>query len=226
LKVVGDWAFSLENWGELRSKALAALAAWHQRSPDSTALPIARLLEGGGVKTAPEVVVALADELAREAAIVREGAAVRLPQHRAEISSIDRALWQKLRPLLEANELRPSSVAELAAALGEDARKLEAALSRLERHGFTVRVSKGRFFLPGAIARLKDMAAEEARANGAITAAAFRDRTGIGRNVAIEVLEYFDRIKFSRRAGDRHVLVGATHGRDSHPGGAPGLQIQ
>jgi selenocysteine-specific elongation factor len=72
LKRVGDWGFSLENWGELRSKALAALAAWHQRSPDSTALPIARLLEGGGVKTAPEVVVALADELAREAAIVRD----------------------------------------------------------------------------------------------------------------------------------------------------------
>ena len=55
-----------------------------------------------------------------------------------------------------------------------------------------------------------------------ITAAAFRDRAGIGRNLSIEVLEYFDRIKFTRRVGDAHVI----RGRDSHPGGAHGLQIR
>ena len=60
-----------------------------------------------------------------------------------------------------------------------------------------------------------------AQAGGAITVAAFRDRSGIGRNAAIEVLEYFDRIKFTRRVGDTHVL-----GKESHPGGAPGLQIR
>jgi hypothetical protein len=40
------------------------------------------------------------------------------------------------------------------------------------------------------------------------------------------VLEFFDRIKFTRRKGDAHVLLRATRGRESHPGGAPGLQIQ
>ncbi len=75
------------------------------------------------------------------------------------------------------------------------------------------------------VRKLEEMAAEEARASGAITAAAFRDRSQIGRNLAIEVLEFFDRIKFTRRAGDAHVLL-KNPGRDSHPGGAPGLQIQ
>ena len=64
-----------------------------------------------------------------------------------------------------------------------------------------------------------------ARAGGTLTAAAFRDRSGIGRNLAIEVLEYFDRIKFTRRVGDARVIT-AAHGRDSHPGGAHGLQIR
>jgi len=57
-----------------------------------------------------------------------------------------------------------------------------------------------------------------------LTAAAFRDRAGIGRNLAIEVLEYFDRIKFTRRVGDAHVI--RDLGKDSHPGGAHGLQIR
>ena len=70
------------------------------------------------------------------------------------------------------------------------------------------------------------MAEDLARAGGTIPAAAFRDRSGIGRNLAIEVLEYFDRIKFTRRVGDSRVLTRAAHGRDSHPGGAHGLQIR
>ncbi|MEJ2176248.1 MAG: SelB C-terminal domain-containing protein [bacterium] len=97
---------------------------------------------------------------------------------------------------------------------------------RLERHGLVVRISKTRFFLPAILRRLEALAEEEARASGAITAAAFRDRAGIGRNLTIEVLEFFDRIKFTRRKGDAHVLLRETRGRESHPGGAPGLQIQ
>ncbi|TAK82418.1 MAG: hypothetical protein EPO20_22310 [Betaproteobacteria bacterium] len=65
------------------------------------------------------------------------------------------------------------------------------------------------------------MAKDVARESERITAADFRDRSGIGRNLAIEVLEYFDRIKFTRHVGDAHMLTG----RDSHPGRAHGLQI-
>jgi hypothetical protein len=42
---------------------------------------------------------------------------------------------------------------------------------------------------------------------GTVTAAQLRDRAGIGRALAIEVLEYFDRIKFTRRIGDEHHLL-------------------
>ena len=210
MKRSGARGFAPSHWSALRDKALAALEAWHRNSPDSAGLPEDRIL------------AALAEELAQEGLIVREGGNLRLASHRAQLSPGDAALWERCRPLLERSELRPPSVAELAAALGEEARRLEGALSRLERHGLVVRVSKNRFFLPAALRRLQQIVREEARASGAITAAAFRDRSGIGRNLAIEVLEFFDRIKFTRRTGDSHVL----RGRESHPGGAPGLQIQ
>ena len=95
-------------------------------------------------------------------------------------------------------------------------------------------MSKTRFFLPAAVRELETIARAAAGPGGAITAAEFRDRSGIGRNAAIEVLEYFDRIRFTRRIGDTHVLVRpagaaapeADSGRESHPGGAHGLQIR
>ena len=171
-----------------------------------------------------EAVLTLVEELAREGAIVREALGVRLPSHRAELSPADAALWKRIEPQIAA--LRPPSVAELAASTGLDAKKLESALSRAARQGIVVRVSKNRFFLPSLLEDLERMAEEVAREGGTITAASFRDRSGIGRNLAIEVLEYFDRIKFTRRVGDSRVLMRAAHGRDSHPGGAHGLQIR
>jgi selenocysteine-specific elongation factor len=212
--------FSDAHWRALREKALATIRAWHARLPDTVGPPEDRILEGMRIPRA--VVTALADELEREGAIVREALGVRLAAHRVALSPADVALWKKIAPQLDA--LRPPSIAELAAATGMDPKKLEAALSRASRQGMVVRVSKNRFFLPSLLKDLERMAEDMVRAGGTITAAAFRDRSGIGRNLAIEVLEYFDRIKFTRRVGDSHVLV--QHGRDSHPGGAHGLQIR
>ncbi|HEX7055075.1 MAG TPA: selenocysteine-specific translation elongation factor [Burkholderiales bacterium] len=197
--------FSTAHWQRLREQALSALAAWHRDSPERGGLPADRLLPGGRVGR--EVLDRLVAELVAEGLAVRDAAGLRLRGHEAKVSPADEALWKRVRPLLEKAALRPPSLAELSASLKEDPKRLEAALARLERHGLVVRVAKNRFFLPGAVGELKRIAAELARQQGRIVAAAYRDRSGIGRNVAIEVLEYFDRIKFTRRAGDAHVLV-------------------
>jgi selenocysteine-specific elongation factor len=200
--------FSAAHWQSLRDKALASLAAWHRDSPERSGLPIDRLLKGSRI--AREALQRLVDELVRDGAIVHDATGVRLRSHSVKMSPGDEAIWKKLRPTLEKAALRPPSVAEIAASLKEDPKRLEAALTRLEHLGLVVRVAKSRFFLPGAVGQLKRIAADLARQDGKILAAAYRDRSGIGRNVTIEVLEYFDRIKFTRRAGDAHVLVGKT----------------
>jgi selenocysteine-specific elongation factor len=198
--------FSEPHWRALRDKALAALAAWHRDSPERGGLPVDRLVKG--VRLSREALDRLVEELVREGAIAHDATGVRLRSHAAKIGAADAALWRRVERKLKESPLRPPSVAELAATLKEDPKRLEAALARLERHGLLVRVAKNRFFLPSAVGELKQMAAEIARKEGKILAAAYRDRSGIGRNVAIEVLEYFDRVKFTRRAGDAHVVIG------------------
>ena len=151
---------------------------------------------------------------------------MRLAGHRARFSGADSGLWEAALARLERDAQRPPSLAKMAAELKVEPKKLDAVLSQAARQGLLVRVSKTRFFLSAAVARFEEVARAAAQAGAAITAAGFRDRSGIGRNAAIEVLEYFDRIKFTRRVGDAHVLVGQSNGRESHPGGAPGLQIR
>jgi hypothetical protein len=43
-----------------------------------------------------------------------------------------------------------------------------------------------------------------------LTVRGFRDETGIGRNVAIEVLEYFDSKGFTRRQGNDRIILNPT----------------
>jgi selenocysteine-specific elongation factor len=201
LPAASGWRFSASHWAALRRQALANLADWHARFPDMVGLPPERLVKG----LVREPLAGLLDELAREGAIVREALGVRLASHRVELSAVELSLWNTIVPQLAA--LRPPSLAELSASTGIEAKKIEALLSRAARQGRVVRVSRNRFYLPSFLKNLEGIARELAREQPAITAAAFRDASGIGRNLSIEVLEYFDRVKFTRRVGDTHVLL-------------------
>jgi selenocysteine-specific elongation factor len=80
---------------------------------------------------------------------------------------------------------------------------------RFERFGRLLRVAENRFFLPATVAALAQVAASLAADadDGTFTAAAFKDRSGIGRNLTIEVLEFLDKIGVSRRLGDRREVI-------------------
>ena len=201
LPAASGWRFSDAHWRALLDKALANLATWHARAPETVGPAEERVLEG--CRLSSETVRAVVEQLAREGLVVREGAGVRLAGHRVAVSAPDAALWKRIEPLLEQAALRPPTLTELSVATGVEAKRIEAALSRLARHGKVVRVSANRFFLPGAVRQLEQIAASMEE----ITAAAFRDRSGIGRNLAIEVLEFFDRTRRTRRVGDAHVLI-------------------
>ena len=85
----------------------------------------------------------------------------------------------------------------------------EALLERLERFGRLLRVAPNRYFLPRTVTEIATLAARLADASdeGGFTAADFNRATGIGRNLAIEVLEFLDKAGITQRSGDlRHVV--------------------
>jgi selenocysteine-specific elongation factor len=86
---------------------------------------------------------------------------------------------------------------------------VERFLVRAERLGRVARVADNRFFLPETLARLAGIANElaESSPEGTFTAAAFRDRCGIGRNVTIQILEFLDKMGVTRRIGDARIVL-------------------
>lgn len=69
-------------------------------------------------------------------------------------------------------------------------------------------VIKDLFYAPARMDELASLIAELAgqHSKAEVEAAAFRDATGLGRKRAIQILEFFDRIGYTRRVRDAHLL--------------------
>jgi selenocysteine-specific elongation factor len=206
----GRRGFTTTAWESLKALALERLADWHRRMPGVAGLGEDRVLMGASPRVEKEVALAVVAELARAGAVVREGGAARLSTHQPKLAGEDAVLWRRIEPLLDHDPLRPPSLHELAAGAKMEPKKLESLLVRVSRLGLLVRIAPNRFFRPRSLRRLGELAVSlsSRSPDHRIAAAAFRDSSGIGRNVAIEVLEYFDRVRLTRRVGDAHELVG------------------
>ena len=194
---------------ELGEQLASALAERHRAEPDKLGVPrgaLVRRLRGAAPEPVLDAALATAIEAGR---IVRDGAVLRLPTHQPRLTRDDEKLWKRVEPLLAVDDLRPPRVRELAEALGIEPEAAVRHLKRLERFGRVAPVASNRYFLPETVARLADLARELADSDpaGTFTAALFKDRSGTGRNLTIEILEYLDRIGVTKRVGDARIVL-------------------
>jgi selenocysteine-specific elongation factor len=203
------YAVAHERLVAVEERLLAALAAAHEAEPDLLGPNRAALLRGLS-REAPEAVLEAALlALEKEGRVKREGALWRLAEHRPRPSEADQRLWARVQPLLAEAGLRAPRLREIAEALGEEPRSVERFLVRAERFGRVHRVAPNRFFLPETLRELAEIARELAAGSeeGAFTASAFKDRSGVGRNLSIEILETLDRMGVTRRVGEGRILL-------------------
>ena len=196
-------------WSELQDRLASALAAYHLAHPDSVGATEASLSSAIGLRRPTPAARAALRALIDAGRILREGPRLRLPGHSARLADADAALLARVRLHLDGAGLRPPIVGDLAKALGTERAALLEALDRIGRLGHLVRVAPNRFYLPATVAELvrvaQALAAESP--DGSFDAAAYRDRSGIGRNLTIEVLEFLDRSGFTRFARDRRWMT-------------------
>ena len=200
------------HWQSLRARVPQALAQWHAQVPDSLGMTEAALLEA--LAPAADAVVRRAAIRAERAdqRIVRDGFLFRLPGHAARLSPQDAARLRQVVCVMQPFGLRPPALGELASLLNLPLAEAAAFLERAAALGHLVRVAKNRFFLPATIVELLEIARRAAAeaSDGRFDAAGFRDRSGIGRNLSIQLLEFFDRSGMTRFIGNRRLILQAA----------------
>jgi selenocysteine-specific elongation factor len=201
---VADLLMAPSGRDALQQELLHALAAWHAGAPDQPGLQPERLRLQLASRPPPAAFRALIDALLRRGTVRQDGAWLRLSTHQIRLSRGDERLWPQIRAALHAERFRPPRTRDLAQALAMPETVIRGVLKRLQRVGALVEVAPDHFFLRETVAEMAGIAAKLAQDDPAqqLTAATFRDRLDNGRKVAIQILEYFDRVGFTARAGD------------------------
>ncbi len=193
----------------LEAEIISALTAWHAERPEEPGAAGVALRQRLSVRPPAPLFDAVVERMAASKRLTRAGGRLALPGHIVRFSDFEERLWRRIEPLLIDGGIRPPRVREIAEELGVDHVPVLALLKRAARMGLLAPVAGNRFFPPEAIEQLLEIARAVAAesADGAFTAQAFKDSAGIGRNVAIEVLEYMDKSGLTQRQGEARRLL-------------------
>jgi len=193
------------HWNTLRNQIVDVLNAHHGKHPELLGLNETRIHAALPPMVAKSLLRRAIMELGAAGILGRSGVIIHLSGHRAQPTPAEAALWKRVEPALAASGVRPPRVRELVDLVGIALDRLESFLARAEQLGWVHRVAENRYFLPATLNELEWIAEHVAAecADGTFAAADFNRASGIGRNLTIKVLEYFDRIGTTQRHGDR-----------------------
>jgi selenocysteine-specific elongation factor len=204
LTVIGDYAFASERWATTTRDVVDALQAFHAGHPELPGLQAERLRTALAIRVPSAVFAAAAEALVQAKVIVLDGSWYRLPSHAVSLTPQDTRVWAQIEPRLRAERFSPPRVRDFSAEFAIPEAKLRDLLKRLGRMGKVVEVAQDHFFLRDVVAEMIGRVVKVASQaeDSAFSAAEFRDEIAIGRKVAIQILEFYDRHGITVRRGD------------------------
>ncbi|MGE5372949.1 MAG: selenocysteine-specific translation elongation factor [Solirubrobacterales bacterium] len=151
---------------------------------------------------------ALIARLVETGGFAAEGAFITIPGRELMIDAATGAALTRVRELFRADPMSPPVDKDLSEAMaGIKPDLLDEILGYLEENGELVKIIEGMYFartaLEEARARMDDHFARESE----LSLAQARDLWGNSRKYALPMLEYFDRMKYTRRVGDNRVKM-------------------
>ncbi|KQV91898.1 selenocysteine-specific translation elongation factor [Pelomonas sp. Root1237] len=205
-EALDGWSLGTEARAALTTKLLTTLADFHAKSPDELGPDAARLRRLVAPRIAEALWRHLLAELRAAGHIAQRGACMHLPEHGVQLSAAEQRIAEKIAPRLAAAGAEGAWARDLAKDCAEPEPLMRATLARLARQGELHQVVKDLYCDTATMTRLAGIARRIGAEQGTVTAAAFRDATGLGRKRAIQHLEHFDRVGLLRRVGDEHRL--------------------
>jgi len=186
-----------------------ALTRFHHTYPQSIGMDLSSL----HIECAPELTPPVFENVVRSMALSRQvqltSSLVHSLCHRSTQNPADERLWSVLHPVFVDAGLVGANIDRLSAATNLDHSLVRDFLHRKAQTGALVRLTSELFYLRSTMAAFAAIATSLANAapNGRFTVAQFRDRAGIGRVLAIKVLEGLDRLMITRRLDNERMLL-------------------
>ena len=206
-------------WDAFVARVIAALDGFHADNPDVQGMSGERLRGAVAPMIATTAFRNALDHEDFAGCVVIDGAFVRRASFTVTLRAEQDALWNQVAPLLNGeSRFRPPRVRDVAGAVARSESDIRHLMKRAARAGLADEIALDHFFLRATTNEMMQVAVEltEQEPQGRFTAAQFRDRLNNGRKVAIQILEFFDRQRITRKQGtERKIQPGFVVARES-----------
>jgi len=194
------------HWQRLCQRALDAVRAFHLQHPDEPGIDRGRLRRMIAPTVADAVWRTLIDELVQTQLLQQSEHWLHAPEHAVTLNERESDLAQKLQSALAAGGFDPPWVRDLAVAMRADDDEVRRVLRKCTVQREVYQVVRDLFYHRESIFALARKLRGLYERAGIVGAADYRDSIGLGRKRTIQVLEFFDRVGYTRRTPRGRVL--------------------
>ena len=193
--------------GEIWKKVEASLSKFHANDSDEPGVAIERLRRMACPLISTELFKVWVAEQIRLKSLAISGSFIHLPDHKVELTTKEQVLWERIFPRLVDGQYDPPWVRDLASILSEPEANVRLLMRKVSRRSGLVQLVPDLFYPTSTMRIMADIIRDIVDTDGFVTVISFKDRVGLGRKRAIQILEAFDRLGFTRR------LVSYTRGK-------------
>jgi selenocysteine-specific elongation factor len=193
---------------EVRKKILEKVEKFQKENPLLPGILREDLRSSLGRRVRAETFRAALEELTAQKKVDAPGELVKKAGSEITLQPEEAKAKEQIEAAFASAGLAVPSVKEVLAKLAVEPKRAEKLLQILLREKNLIRVSPELIFHRQALAQLKEQLAGYKKAKGdKISVPVFKELTGITRKYAIPLLEYLDRERVTRRAGDERVIL-------------------
>jgi selenocysteine-specific elongation factor len=150
--------------------------------------------------------------------VVHHEQLVRATGHRPTLSPQVQREWQQLETRMQARGLNIPLRSEIQQDTGFDARQLELLTRPAIKTGDLFEIGEKRLALPATLRELASLLIQFTDASGGISVIEAKQVFGLGRNLTIEILEFFDKIGYTKRSGNLRFISDPDAAERIQPG--------
>ena len=202
---VADTFLDASFFAQAKSALLEHAAEFHQKNPLVAGIGKEELRER--LQIGEEVFAAILDALVRENKLKLAGELVHLPGRGVAMKDEEAESKKVIESAFASAGLKVPSLKEVLAGLKVDKVRAQKIVTLLLREKALVKISEDLVFHQSALRDLRQKVAALKSTSPQIDIARFKDLTGVSRKYAIPLLEYLDRERVTRRAGDERIIL-------------------
>ena len=200
--------FSEPRFQEICEKLRRRVEKFHKENPLSPGMTREDLRVSLGKRVRPETFRSALEELVRQKRLTVQADLVKKPGSEITLTPEEARARQQIEQAFGKAGLTVPTVKEVLLQLSIEGPRAEKILQILLREKVLVRVSADLIFHADALNKLTALLASYKKNKGErIGVPSFKELTGITRKYAIPLLEYLDRQRLTRRAGDERVIL-------------------